>query len=130
MKYFLLLISLQLSFFGLMSQSPERPNPIRLNQIGYYPTSAKNFVLADVQAKSFTVVNSKNKRVFKGELIDKGTWEPSGERIMLGNFSGLKKPGVYTISIEGVEPSYQFEIKKGLYHDALDASIKSFTIIY
>jgi len=52
--------------------------PIRINQLGYYPQSPKEFVAADVEAESYIIVDTQGKVCFKGELTDKGTWNVSG----------------------------------------------------
>ena len=57
----IILLSIVLGFFlaGCVSQKKEK-NPsdqIRINQVGFYPESVKQFVLADYEAKSFAVVD-------------------------------------------------------------------------
>lgn len=112
-------------------QSPKNINNtpsdnIRINQIGFYPSSVKQFTVVDIEASKFEVLNEKNKVVFSGKLTNNGTWETSGEKVMMGDFSSLKKSGTYTILVDGTTASYPFEIKKDLYEEALNASIKSF----
>ena len=99
---------------------------IRFNQLGYYPDAIKEFVVADYEATSFQILNEKGKKAFEGELIIKGVWESSGESILQGDFSALSKTGNYTIQLNTGLTSAPFEIAKGLYGAALDASIKSF----
>ncbi len=99
---------------------------IRLNQVGYYPESVKEFILADQKASAFRIVDTLGEVAFEGELVDRGTWETSGERVMSGDFSGLKTPGTYHIEIDSIGASHSFSIKKKLYADALNASIKSY----
>ncbi|MCK5693694.1 MAG: glycoside hydrolase family 9 protein [Bacteroidales bacterium] len=99
---------------------------IRFNQLGYYPDAIKEFVVADYEATSFQILNEKGKKAFEGELIIKGVWESSGESILQGDFSALSKTGNYTLQLNTGLTSAPFEIAKGLYGAALDASIKSF----
>ncbi len=101
-------------------------NPIRLNQLGYYPESVKGFVLADIDADSFTIVNTKAEKVFEGKLSTPQTWEISNEIIRRGDFSSLTTTGEFTIKVGDDITSYPFEIKESIYKEALDASIKSF----
>ncbi|MFY0689459.1 MAG: glycoside hydrolase family 9 protein [Cyclobacteriaceae bacterium] len=114
---------------GCSSQSqPVIPNvltEIRLNQIGYYPTSTKQFILADKTASNFDIINESNETIFSGELKNGGVWEQSGEKVMIGDFTFLQTPGTYRIKI-GSDISYPFEINNNVYADALNASIKSF----
>ena len=99
---------------------------IRFNQLGYYPDAIKEFVVADYEATSFQILNEKGKKTFEGELIKKGTWESSGETILKCDFSTINKTGSYTIQLNTGLTSAPFEIARGLYGAALDASIKSF----
>jgi endoglucanase len=104
----------------------ETSENIRLNQIGYYPSSVKEFILADHKASTFRVMDSLGEVVFNGKLQDRGTWDTSGEQVMSGDFSGLKTPGTYIIEIDSIGASHPFSIEKGVYEEALNASIKSY----
>jgi endoglucanase len=104
----------------------DRNHNIRFNQVGYYPKSIKEFVVADYEATSFNILNEKNKIVFEGELVDKGTWDISGEHIRLGDFTGLTRAGNYFIQVDNGITSASFQIAPWIYETALDASIKSF----
>lgn len=101
-------------------------NPIRINQIGFYPEAVKEFVLADYEASKFQVIGEKGKVVFEGDLVDRGKWEASGEQTLLGDFSDFKTPGKYKIQIAGNLVSAPFEIKEQINLDAFNAAIKSF----
>jgi len=125
----LLLALLAVALFACQSQKTPKTSDseaIRINQIGYYPTSAKQFAVADLAATTFEVVDTTYKVVFSGELKDNGTWETSGEKILMGDFSELKTPGIYRVLLNEGTASYKFEIKPDVYKDALNASIKSF----
>ncbi len=100
--------------------------PIRINQLGYYPQSPKEFVAADVEAESYMIVDTQGKVCFKGELTDKGTWNVSGEKVLMGDFTEFKTPGTYVIYIEPDIVSFPFEIGEEIHLAALNASIKSF----
>ncbi len=131
MKELYLLLALSavvLSGCYTSAPAPEADNHehIRFNQLGYYPDAIKEFVVADYEATSFQILNEKGKKAFEGELIKKGTWESSGEKVLKGDFSTINKTGSYTIQLNTGLISAPFEIAKGLYGAALDASIKSF----
>jgi endoglucanase len=99
---------------------------IRLNQIGYYPQSSKQFIVADSIASHFKIIDGNGKSVFEGELIDNGISEASGEGVLQGDFSKLTEEGLYYIQIDGNFTSYPFVIKENLYSEALVAAIKSY----
>jgi endoglucanase len=104
---------------------PESPS-IRFNQVGYYPEAIKEFVVADHAAEEFRILDEKGQTAFKGTLSPAGYWEASGEEILKGSFTLLEKPGTYSIWVEPGLASAEFEIKSGVYTDALNASIKSY----
>lgn len=99
---------------------------IRINQIGFYPTSIKQFIVVDSTVTSFTVLNEVNKVVYEGKLQNKGVWNGSGEKVFLGDFSEFKKEGIFKVQVDEKIYSYPFKIKKGVYSEALNAAIKSY----
>jgi len=114
--------------FGCTSEKEIIPNAemFRLNQLGYYPNSVKQFVVADMPAQAYKVVDESGTTVFSGNLSDKGTWDMSGEKVMMGDFSKLTKSGRYYIFVDDSISSFPFEVKEGLYTEALNAAIKSY----
>ena len=94
----LILFALVISSCNTTAPSPvaDKNENIRYNQVGYYPKSIKEFVVTDYQAISFNILNEKNKIVFEGKLVDKGTWNTSGEHILLGDFTRLTRAGNFT----------------------------------
>ncbi|MCA0932520.1 glycoside hydrolase family 9 protein [Lutimonas saemankumensis] len=107
-------------------ESAKISDQIRINQIGFYPSSVKQFTVVDTEASSFKLVDAYNNKVYAGELVDQGTWEASGEKVLLGDFSSFTAPGAYYIVVNDSIASYPFKIKKGLYGSALKAAIKSY----
>ncbi len=99
---------------------------IRINQLGFYPSSIKQFTIVDTKAASFKVVDGYKNKVYSGELIDQGTWDASGEKVMLGDFSSFSAPGAYYIVVDDTIASFPFKIKKDLYKRAFKSAIKSY----
>ena len=69
MKNTLLLLSLlAIAFSSCTTEVPESvpdtKEHIRFNQVGYYPKSIKEFVVADYKATSFLILNDKGKKVY------------------------------------------------------------------
>ena len=110
----------------LPDQIPDSKEHIRFNQVGYYPKEVKDFVVADHEATSFLILNDKGKKVYEGTLVDKGSWDMSGEKLLQGDFSRLSKAGIFTIQLNTGITSAPFKIVPGVYDKALDAAIKSF----
>jgi len=99
---------------------------IRINQLGYYPGSVKEFVVADQDAETFDLVNSEGKIVFSGNLVLRGSWEQSGEKVLYGDFTEFLDPGMYRVVLNNGLHSHAFAIKDHMYRDALQAAIKSY----
>ncbi len=119
------------SLFVIVSCQSEKKetslsNSIRINQLGFYPNSIKQFIVVDNTPSTFKIIDTKGKTVFSGDFKDNGVWEQSGENVFLGDFSALNTIGTYYVLVDNKLQSYPFEIKKGIYTEALNASIKSF----
>lgn len=126
-----ILLLLLFTVLCILSCKPEsEPIPlvdyIRINQLGFYPESVKQFMVVDTTASTFEIMDEKGQMVFIGNLEDHGTWDASGESVLMGDFSSFDQTGQYIIVVDGKYLSYPFEIKKGLYKDALKAVIKSY----
>ncbi|MDC7222962.1 MAG: glycoside hydrolase family 9 protein [Spirochaetales bacterium] len=102
-------------------------NSIRINQLGFYPESVKTFVSVNGKGTTFLILNQKGEKVFTGSLVDRGTWLSSGEEVKTGDFSSLTEPGLYSVVIDGSEPSLPFTISENLYREAARDVLKAFT---
>lgn len=129
------ILALLLSLFALIMTSckptfppgePDAHQHIRFNQVGYYPSAIKEFVVANHEATTFFILNEQGKEAFSGQLISQGKWDASGETVLKGDFSNLAKAGNYSIQLNTGLTSASFDIAPGVYGAALDASIKSF----
>ena len=99
---------------------------IRINQLGYYPESVKSFVVADIEADSFELVNRNGEVVYNGAFSMIEKWELSGETLITGTFDQFNIPGNYHIVINDSLISYEFEISNSLFDDELSSAIKSY----
>jgi len=118
-----LLINCQPNKLENPSQGVEK---IRLNQIGYFINGPKKFIVADLAVKSFEVINEAGASIYKSDLEDKGTWDKSGETVLLGDFSDVKEEGNYSIKLDNGIISYSFDIGTDIYDDLKVAVLKSF----
>ena len=131
MKKIIVFASLLLAITACsFNKSSEKELPIsdqiRINQLGFYPASIKQFLLVDTFATKFNIIDEEYNIVFSGGLLDNGYWEASGEKVLMGDFSILTKVGTYRVIINNEFLSFPFEIKNNLYKEALRASIKSY----
>lgn len=101
--------------------------PVRVNQIGFLPQSAKHAVVLDTAATSFEVVRADNgKSVLRGALGVPSVWQPSGETVRLADFSVLTTPGDYRIKLGGAVLSDKFTIRADAYRSLNGAALKAY----
>lgn len=100
---------------------------VRVNQLGFYPNTTKQFVVTNASTDSFFVRNvSDDAIVAKGKLPAPITWSGSGESAQLGDFSSLTTEGYYYIQVKNVGRSSPFRIRKDLYAQAYRDAMRAF----
>lgn len=100
-------------------------NEIRWNHLGYAPGGTKRFVVANPADSVFDVVDPSGKIVLNGKLARAGKWEPSDEDVAQGDFSGLQRPGTYTIRV-GKSKSLPLVIAANAYRNTLVDAMRAF----
>ena len=108
------------------TQNTDARQDIRLNQIGYYPGSAKLAVVVNATSDDFEIRDTTGKKRFSGKLVSRGSWVKSGEQVKTVDFSQFTSAGTYTIFVPDKGNSYRFSIRPGIYADALKAALKSY----
>jgi endoglucanase len=100
---------------------------IKVNQVGFLPASQKLAVVPAGSASGFAVVDAASgKQVFEGALGAGAVWDLSGESVRLADFSGLRTPGKYRISVAGLPDSAPFSIGADAYRELDAAAIRSY----
>ncbi len=124
-KYVIIFISL---LMGLNSYAQEKvQDPIRLNQIGFYPNASKVAVVITDAVDSFYISTPDLKNnVFSGALGEIRSSAFSSKKTRIADFSSLTKEGTYVLVVPGIGQSYSFEIKNKAHDEVAKASIKSF----
>jgi len=105
---------------------------IEVNQLGFLPSAQKLAIVpaaGDDAAARFAVVDAASgKAVYEGKLGPAATWDASGERVRVADFSGLRTAGRYRIAVAGQPDSPVFAIGAAPYR-ALDAgAIRAYTL--
>jgi hypothetical protein len=101
---------------------------IQVNQLGFLPGAHKLAVVPAGGASRFALKDGAGKTVFEGSLGAAATWDASGEKVRLADFSKLATPGTYRIVVEGLADSAPFPIAADAYR-ALDAgAIRAYTL--
>ncbi len=100
---------------------------IRINQLGFLPTSNKAAVVVSPSGDQFSIVRaSDHQAIFCGSYAQAKTWAPSNENVRIANFSEVTTPGEYYLLDSGVRKSYTFRIADDVYQDAHKAAIKAY----
>jgi endoglucanase len=123
----LLIVIIFIFSLPLVIKAQDASSLIRLNQIGFYPDSKKIAVVADNSDGEFSVTNiANNSVVFKGKLSDpkKSSYSPNQTRV--ADFSAVKTPGNYKLTVSGKGDSFTFEIKPKIFNSLTKALIKGF----
>ena len=101
--------------------------PIRLNQIGFYPGGSKIAVVPGDQHQDFFIATTDlKKRVFQGKLSAPRKARFSDKLTQIADFSALTDTGRFVMVVPGLENSYEFEIKPGVHSQVSKASLKAF----
>lgn len=104
---------------------------IKVNSTGYLPKQKKMAWVNDIDAsvhKSWKVIStSDNATVLTGTLPSSGIDdEATAEVVYPIDFTALQKTGEYTLSINGLDASYPFEISDTVYNSVFETTLKSY----
>lgn len=120
---FFVLIAAQLA-----STSQKVSDPIKINQLGYYPTSSKIAIITGkVPVDVFCIVTADGTdTVYEGSLDRemKSLYSPAITR--LADFSSFKKIGDFIVRVQGVKQSSPFRISNDVYNELGKAVMKAF----
>jgi endoglucanase len=105
---------------------------IEVNQLGFLPAAQKLAIVpagADDGNVRFAVVDAANgKAVYEGKLGPAATWDASGERVRIADFSGLHTAGSYRVAVAGQPDSPMFAIGPTAYRDLDAGAIRAYTL--
>jgi endoglucanase len=105
----------------------EISNPVRLNQIGFYPAAPKYAVAVGAAEGTFQVKKSgSGEVVFSGQLSAPRNNQFSGKTSRVADFSSFQTSGEYVVEFPGAGVSFPFEIKNDVHREAAIGSLKGF----
>lgn len=102
---------------------------IRVNQVGYAPDAQKLAVVVGGTATTFDVVDTATGEPVGAAdrtLGDASTFALSGEEVRVADFSDVTATGTYRIEVDGLAPSYAFEIRSDVYRGPALTRLKAF----
>ena len=130
-KHFLFL--LLLNFLSLSLNMQAQQPQIAVNQIGFYPQSPKQAIVANLpEATHFSIISENGETVFCGQLGVVRQSNNSSIVTRIADFSEFKQTGKYTVVVEtGHAQSLQivspvFTISKNVHNEAAKSVIKGF----
>jgi endoglucanase len=102
---------------------------ITINQVGYFPNSAKTALLLNFtnpQINKVQLVNFRTKRpIFETELGVSQKDAASNDIIQTIDFSKVNKEGYYYLQVGNIK-SYPFQIGRNIYRDAFSKLLRSY----
>ncbi len=99
---------------------------IHYHHIGYAPEAPKIFLVTGSKASVFSILDAREKTVFRGNLKENGIWGFTGEAVKTGDFSEWNVPGTYRIFVENEPLSAPFTLGSGWIYSQLQATVHSF----
>ncbi|PWK77207.1 endoglucanase [Mucilaginibacter oryzae] len=104
----------------------QEANNIRLNQVGFYPNTAKTAIVYTDKEADFTIKAPDGTTAFSGKLKKALKPDLEGKTTWIADFTSLTQPGTYTLMVDGAGRSYPFVIQADAYQKLAKASIKAF----
>lgn len=102
-------------------------NTVKVNQLGYLPSSSKTAIVPETSETTFNLVDAITENVvFTGTLSTASLWTPSQESVHIADFSSFSNEGEFFLQIEGFENSLAFSISTDVLLDAHDAALKAY----
>ena len=118
-------LQLTLVLFAVVSVSARVQ--IKLNQLGFYPQTAKIAIAVGATSDSFQVVDqASGAPVYSGILGAAQRWSASDEEARIADFSELETPGTYVVTAAGCDESYPFSIDCRVHLEVARGAIKGF----
>jgi endoglucanase len=123
MRRYILLLGIMLCTAPVgMSQQP-----IKLNQLGFYPDAEKIAVIPGPASGEFRVIDvATGQVVYAGEPGVTKHWQYSAENVALADFSNFTIPGTYRIEHETAGSSYPFEIKDYVHTELVRGALRAY----
>lgn len=102
---------------------------IRINQIGFEPSSPKKAIVFTSTPGTFNLKNSAGKKVYTGQL--KRSEQPAfnGKYTYIADFSSFQTPGKYVVNVPAIGASYPFKIQKSVLGNVARGTIKAYYFI-
>jgi endoglucanase len=105
------------------------PGDIKLNQLGFYPSSPKTAlaVLNNNTPTPFYIVSQDRlDTLYTGALSNYASFSMTGENLRKADFTDFNSIGYYYLNVPGIGYSHPFEIKPAVHREVSKAGLKGF----
>jgi len=102
---------------------------IRINQIGFEPSSPKKAIVLTSTPGIFNLKNSAGKTVYTGQLKRSEQSAFNGKYTYIADFSSFQTPGKYVVNVPAVGASYPFKIQKSVLGNVARGTIRAYYFI-
>ena len=109
---------------------PIKDQLVLVNQVGYLPAYRKIALVADANATTFQVVDSKaGMNLFTGSLGDPIRDPDTGNVLRSADFSNITQPGTYSVQVPGVGRSPEFRVAEDVYSHLYTDVMNSYSVL-
>ena len=128
MKMYTKLLYSSFLIFNLFISSCSAQNAttdIRLNQVGFLPNANKIAIVINATDTKFKITaTDKTTVLFEGDLVSSGSWDLSGEKTNIADFSNFKQQGTFNLTVGSY--SVPVQINNQFITDLSKAVIKAY----
>jgi endoglucanase len=101
--------------------------PIKLNQLGFYPSAEKIAIVPGDASGEFYLLHAVSESVlYTGQLHEPNTWPYSDETVAIADFSEFTHPGVYIVEHPGTGRSHPFEISEYVHNGLSKGALRAY----
>jgi endoglucanase len=101
--------------------------PIKLNQIGFYPYTEKIAIIPGDVSGNFNIVDAyTDEVVYTGYVNTPRFWKHSDETVVIANFTDFTTPGTYYIEHTAAGKSYLFKIKDYVHSELNRGALRAY----
>ena len=118
---------IKISLLTILSIQLLSQEPIKVNQLGFYPHAEKIAIIPGLISGTFEIVNiATDEVVCTAKVGTPKFWKFSDETVVVADFSEFTMPGTYVAKHPETGRSYPFEIKEYVHSNLSRAALKAY----
>ena len=95
------------------------------NQLGYLPDDVKKIIIKNITKKEFSVY-CEEESVYTGITDGPFLNLIAGEEDSVADVSAIRKPGIYTLKMEGITEVFIFSVDEAVYEELIEKTVRFF----